>query len=48
MHVGGGVINLCHLRKVGYVVAQLFEALYYKLKGREFISQWCHWNFSLT
>ena len=48
MHVGGGVINLCHLRKVGYMVAQLVEALRYKSEGRRFDSQWCHWNFSLT
>ena len=30
------------------VVAQLFEALCYKLEGRGFDSRWCHWNFSLT
>jgi hypothetical protein len=27
------------------VVAQLVEALRYKLKGRGFDSRWCHWNF---
>jgi len=30
------------------LVAQLVEALRYKPEGREFDSQWCHWNFSLT
>jgi len=29
-------------------VAQLVQALRYKLKGCEFDSQLCHWNFSLT
>jgi len=29
-------------------VAQLVEALRYKLEGRGFVSRWCHWNFSLT
>ena len=32
----------------GYVVAQLVEALRYKLEGRGFDSRWCHWNFSMT
>ena len=32
----------------GHAVAQLVEALRYKLEGRGFDSQWCHWNFSLT
>ena len=32
MHVGGGVINLCHLRVVRYTVAQLVEVLLYKSK----------------
>jgi hypothetical protein len=31
-----------------HVVALLVEALRYKLEGRSFDSQWCHWNFSLT
>ena len=26
---------------------KLVEALRYKLEGRGFDSQWCHWNFSL-
>ena len=30
------------------MVAQLIGALRYKLEGRRFSSQWCHWNFSLT
>jgi len=36
--------------KVGctLLVAQLVEALRYKLEGRGFDSRWCHWNFSLT
>ena len=29
-------------------VAQLVEALGYKLEARGFDSRWCHWNFSLT
>ena len=29
-------------------MAQLVEALRYKLEGREFDSRRCHWNFSLT
>ena len=33
---------------LGHVVAQLVEALCYKLKGRGFDSHWCHWNFSLA
>jgi hypothetical protein len=32
----------------GHAVAQLVEALRYKLEGRGFNSQWCQWNFSLT
>jgi len=44
MHVGGGVINLCHLR---YVVVQLVEALLYKLESCRFNSRWCR-SFSLT
>jgi len=26
----------------------LVEALRYMPEGRKFVSQWCHWNFSLT
>jgi hypothetical protein len=33
---------------VGYMVAQLVEALRYKPEGYGFDSRWCHWNFSLT
>jgi hypothetical protein len=33
---------------VTLVVAQLVDALRYKPEGREFDSQWCHWNFSFT
>ena len=36
------------LKILGYVVAQLVEALSYKPEGRRFDSRWCHWNFSLT
>jgi hypothetical protein len=32
----------------GYVVAQLVEALCYKLESRWFDSQWSHWNLSVT
>ena len=31
-----------------HAVAQLVEALRYKLEGRSFYSRWCLWNFSLT
>jgi hypothetical protein len=43
------VWNYLHtLLYVGHAVAQLVEALRYKLEGRVFDSRWCHWNFSLT
>ena len=29
-------------------MALLVEELGYKLEGRGFDSQWCHWDFSLT
>jgi hypothetical protein len=32
----------------GHEVAQLVEALRYKLEGGGFVFRWCHWNFSLT
>jgi len=35
-------------RIMGYVMAQLVEALCYKPEGCGFISQCCHWNCSLT
>jgi len=31
---------------VGHEVAQLVEAMRYKLEGRGLDSRWCHWNFS--
>jgi hypothetical protein len=46
--------NYCTLEEdikmfnVGHAVAQLVEALRYKLAGRGFDSPWSHWNFSLT
>jgi hypothetical protein len=33
---------------VGHAVAQLVEALRYKLEGRGFDSRWCRRDFSLT
>ena len=36
------------LRRPGNAVAQLVEALRYKLEGCGFDSRWCHWIFSLT
>jgi hypothetical protein len=33
---------------MGYEVAQLVEALRYKLEGRGFDYRWCHWDFLLT
>jgi len=35
-------------RIMGYVMAKLVEVLCYKPEGCGFISQCCHWNFSLT
>ena len=32
----------------GHAVAQLVEALRYKLEGCGFDSRWCHWIFSLA
>ena len=34
--------------EMGHAVAQLIEALRYKLEGREFDSQWRHCNILLT
>ena len=31
-----------------HAVAQLTDALRFKLEDRGFDSRWCHWNFSLT
>jgi hypothetical protein len=31
----------------GYVVAQMVEALLYKVKGHRFDSHWSYWNLSL-
>jgi hypothetical protein len=39
-------VNL--LGGLGTAVAQLVEALRYKLAGHRFDSQWCQWIFSLT
>jgi hypothetical protein len=33
---------------LGHAVAQLVEALRYKLEGRGFDSRCSHWNFSVT
>jgi hypothetical protein len=33
---------------LGHTVAQLVEALCYKVEANRFISQWGHWDFSLT
>ena len=32
----------------GHAVAQLVEAMRYKLEGRGFDPRWCHWNLSFT
>jgi len=37
-----------HYYLLRYTVAQLVEALRYKLVGRGFGSRWDHWVFSLT
>ena len=34
------------LEIVGHAVAQLVEALRYKLEGHGFDSRWCHWKFT--
>jgi len=41
------VILACSKTRIMAVV-HLLEALCCRLKGREFDSWWCHWNFSLT
>jgi len=41
-------ICVCVCVCMGHAVVQLVEALCYKPEGREFDSQSCHWNFSLT
>ena len=46
--VDGRIILKHTLKKRGHAVAQLVEALRYKLEGRGFVSRWCHWKFSLT
>jgi hypothetical protein len=33
---------------LAFVVAQLVQALRYKLEGRGFDCRWCDWNFSLS
>jgi hypothetical protein len=40
-------IHVVYTLNWGHAVAQLVEALRYKLEGRGFDSRWCHWNFSL-
>jgi hypothetical protein len=37
-----------YIQFMGAAVAQLVEALRYKLEGCGFHSQWCHWIFSLA
>ena len=41
-------VMLTVFRRMAHPVAQLVEALRYKLEGRRFDSQLCHWEFSLT
>ena len=41
--------NLDYYRRImGHALAQMVEALCYKLEGRGLDSRWCHWYFSLT
>ena len=42
------ILSLRSALKKKYAVAQLVEALLYKLEGRAFDSLWCHWNFSFA
>jgi hypothetical protein len=45
----GMVVNMSLLTEpIGAAVAQLVEALRYKLSGRGFDSRWCQWIFSLA
>jgi hypothetical protein len=37
-----------NIEVLGYAVAQLVEALYYKPEGGRFDSRWSNWNFSVT
>jgi len=46
--VGRAVVGRCQVAYAGHAVAQLVEALRYKLEGRGFDSRCCHWTFSLT
>ena len=47
-YMGGKGNAHCFGENWGHTVAQLVEALRYKLEGRGFDSGWYHWNFSLT
>ena len=42
------LLSITHIIQQGYAVAQLAEALRYKLEGSEFDSQCGHWDFSST
>ena len=42
------VICVAYGNPVGYVAAQLVEAMLYKPEGRGFKSRLFHWKFSLT
>ena len=41
----GLILTSVYIQVWGHVVAQLVEALCYKLEGRRFDSWWCHLNF---
>ena len=43
----GGYLSICNC-KLGVAVAQLVEAVHYKLEGCGFDSGCGHWNFSVT
>jgi hypothetical protein len=49
MHFLLSLLNIkgLYMFRSGYAVAQLVEALCYKLEGGMFESRRCHWNFSL-
>jgi hypothetical protein len=42
------IMMLIYHYRWGHTLAHLTEAVRYKAEGREFDSQWCHLNFSLT
>jgi hypothetical protein len=42
---GDGDNKIGRFKELEHLLAQLVEAVWYKLEGRGFDSRWCHWNF---